>query len=77
MRDDKTTIEKKIPLLGDLPLIGGLFRFQRDRLQKTNLLIYITPQVLGNQEDLEQITEKKKAEMESALKELGKKNNEH
>jgi general secretion pathway protein D len=77
IRDDKTTIEKKIPLLGDLPLIGGLFRFQRDRLQKTNLLIFITPHVLGNQEDLEQITEKKKDEMESALKELGKKNNEH
>ncbi|MCH7558805.1 MAG: type II secretion system secretin GspD [Planctomycetes bacterium] len=77
MRDDKTTIEKKIPLLGDLPLIGGLFRFQRDRLQKTNLLIFITPHILSNQEDLEQITEKKKNEMKSALKELGKKNNEH
>lgn len=77
MRDDKTTIEKKIPLLGDLPLVGGLFRFQRDQVQKTNLLIFITPHVLGNQEDLEQITEKKKNEMKSALKELGKKNNEH
>jgi general secretion pathway protein D len=77
IRDDKTTIEKKIPLLGDLPLVGGLFRFQRDQLQKTNLLIFITPHVLGNQEDLEQITEKKKNEMKSALKELSKKNNEH
>jgi general secretion pathway protein D len=77
IRDDKTTIEKKIPLLGDLPLVGGLFRFQRDQLQKTNLLIFITPHVLGNQEDLEQITEKKKNEMKSALKELEKKNNEH
>jgi len=74
IRDDKTTIEKKIPLVGDLPLVGGLFKFQRDRLQKTNLLIFITPHVMGNQEDLEQITEKKRKEMEPAL-ENGKTNN--
>jgi general secretion pathway protein D len=74
IRDDKTTIEKKIPLVGDLPLVGGLFKFQRNRLQKTNLLIFITPHVMGNQEDLEQITEKKRKEMEPAL-ENGKTNN--
>jgi general secretion pathway protein D len=67
IRDDKTTIEKKIPLLGDLPLIGGLFKFQRDRLQKTNLLIFITPHVMGSQQDMEQITEKKRKEMEPVL----------
>jgi len=67
IRDDKTTIEKKIPLLGDLPLIGGLFKFQRDQLQKTNLLIFITPHVMSSQEDLEQITEEKRKEMNSAL----------
>ncbi|MHC4543157.1 MAG: type II secretion system secretin GspD [Planctomycetota bacterium] len=73
IRDDKTTLEKKIPLLGDLPLVGGLFKFQRDRLQKTNLLIFITPHVIGSQKDLEQITEKKKKEMQPALDDLEKK----
>ncbi len=77
IRDDKTTIEKKIPLLGDLPLVGGLFRYQKDQLQKTNLLIFITPYILSSQEDLEQITEKKRQEMAPALEELEKKNNEH
>ena len=72
IRDDKVTLEKKIPLLGDLPLVGGLFKFQRDRLQKTNLLIFITPHVLSNQEDLEQITEEKRKEMEPALENLDK-----
>ena len=75
IRDDKTTIEKKIPLLGDLPLVGGLFKFQRERLQKTNLLIFITPHVLGNQEDMEQITEKKRKEMEPALENSETNNN--
>jgi general secretion pathway protein D len=72
IRDDKTTIEKKVPLVGDLPLIGGLFRFQKDQLQKTNLLIFITPHVIASQKDMEQITEKKRKEMEPVLEELGK-----
>jgi len=72
IRDDKTTIEKKIPFVGDLPLVGGLFRFQRDRLQKTNLLIFITPYVMGSQKDLEQITERKREEMKPALEDLEK-----
>ncbi|GAH58010.1 unnamed protein product, partial [marine sediment metagenome] len=72
IRDDKTTIEKKIPFVGDLPLVGGLFRFQRDRLQKTNLLIFITPHVMGSQKDMEQITERKRKEMKPALEDLEK-----
>lgn len=77
MRDDKVTIEKKIPLVADIPLIGNLFKFQRDRLQKTNLLIFITPYILDSQQDLEQITQKKKQEMKPALENLEKKNREH
>ena len=49
IRDDKITIEKKIPLLGDIPLLGGLFKFQRDRIQKTNLLLFITPYIINGQ----------------------------
>ncbi|MBC8469021.1 MAG: type II secretion system secretin GspD [Planctomycetes bacterium] len=60
IRDDKETLEKKIPLLGDIPLIGGLFRVDRDRVQKTNLLLFITPHVLTTREAIEQITELKK-----------------
>lgn len=62
IRDDKTNTVKKVPLLGDLPLIGGLFRVDGDRVQKTNLLLFITPHVLTTQEALEQITELKKQE---------------
>jgi general secretion pathway protein D len=67
IRDDVVTIKKKIPLLGDVPVLGALFRFQRDKLQKTNLLLFITPHKLGSQQDLDQVTEKKRKEMEPAL----------
>jgi general secretion pathway protein D len=52
-----------VPLVSDIPLIGELFKFRRDRLQKTNLLIFITPHVMANQQDLEQMTEQKKEQM--------------
>ncbi len=67
IRDDKVTIEKKIPLIADIPIIGGLFKFRKDQLQKTNLLLFITPHILSSQEELEQITEKKKKEMGTHL----------
>jgi len=77
IRDDKNNIEKKIPLVGDLPLIGGLFKFQKERLQKTNLLMFITPYVVSSQEDMEQITEAKRKEMEPALETIEQKDTEH
>jgi general secretion pathway protein D len=73
-RDDKLSLEKKIPLVADIPLVGGLFKYQKDQLQKTNLLIFITPYILSTQQDLEQITEKKKQETQAALEGLERKN---
>ena len=72
IRDDKTTINKKIPLVGDIPLIGDLFKFKREQLQKTNLLIFITPHVMANQQELQQITDRKKREMKPAMKNMKK-----
>jgi len=74
IRDDKTTIEKKVPLMGDLPLVGGLFKFRKDQLQKTNLLFFITPHIAVSQEDLEQITRDKNKEIGSALEDFEQNN---
>ncbi len=41
-------IEKKIPLLGDLPLIGAIFRNRSETIEKTELLIVLTPHVISN-----------------------------
>jgi len=62
MRDDKETIQKKVPLLGDLPLVGVLFRANKDRIQKTNLLLFITPHVLTDRDSLNAMTDRKKQE---------------
>lgn len=62
MRDDKEKVEKKVPLLGDLPLVGVLFKSTQSRLQKTNLLLFITPHVLADRDSLTEMTERKKRE---------------
>ncbi len=66
MRDDKENIVKKVPLLGDIPLIGGLFRVTRDHNLKTNLLLFITPHVLTDQKELAEITELKRLEAQKS-----------
>jgi general secretion pathway protein D len=65
-RDDTTRVEKKLPLLGDLPLLGGLFRYRSEESQKTNLLIFITPHVMNGQDDWVDVSNKKKDQMPPA-----------
>ena len=46
----------KVPLLGDLPLIGWLFRRTTSEEKKTNLLIFINPTIIKDASDLDRIT---------------------
>lgn len=64
IRDDKVTVQKKVPLAGDLPLLGPLFRHKTDQIQKTNLLIFITPHVMETQEQLDRMTEQKQQQVQ-------------
>ncbi|MBN2272173.1 MAG: type II secretion system secretin GspD [Sedimentisphaerales bacterium] len=74
IRDDKTIIQKKVPLLGDVPVLGNLFKYRKDSLQKTNLLLFITPYRLGSQTDLNDITQKKRDETEPAIEDFKRRN---
>jgi general secretion pathway protein D len=53
------TSESKIPLLGDIPLLGYFFKYKTKSAQKTNLLIVLTPYVIRDQSDLRRIFQKK------------------
>lgn len=46
LKDEEIENTSKLPGLGDLPLIGGLFRVHHDTRSKTNLFIVITPKVI-------------------------------
>ncbi len=45
-KKDVSTQINKIPLLGDLPLIGGLFRFEGESTAVNELVVFITPQII-------------------------------
>ena len=51
----------KIPLLGDIPLLGLLFQRKQTEIQKTELLIFMTPHVAMKDEELKDITDKMNA----------------
>lgn len=46
MSDSTKNIYSKVPLLGDIPLLGMAFRHENKALDKKNLLIFITPTIL-------------------------------
>lgn len=47
----------KVPLLGDLPLLGFLFRSKKQTETKTSLMVFITPTIIRSSEDLEKVTQ--------------------
>lgn len=62
IQDRVTNNETKVPLLGDLPLLGWLFKFKTHQKEKTNLLVFITPHVVDDFRGLEKIKERKEQE---------------
>jgi general secretion pathway protein D len=52
----------KVPLLGDIPILGYLFKFSTKVKKKTNLLILLTPYIIKDQLDLATIRERKSRE---------------
>jgi type IV pilus assembly protein PilQ len=47
-KKETATDLNKVPLLGDLPLVGFLFRFQGDQIMNSELVVFVTPHVVVN-----------------------------
>jgi len=76
IQDSVTNGEDKVPLLGDIPLLGNLFRHETRRRTKTNLMVFIRPYVLRTDTAYQGITqdryeylrgEQKRIELPSSL----------
>ncbi len=61
---DTSSGEYKVPLLGDIPLLGWLFKSRRTAETKTNLFIFITPHIVENPAQLAEIYYEKRDIME-------------
>jgi len=58
--DDKLTItEQKIPFLGDIPILGNLFKNKKRTKARTNILVFLRPYIIRDTADFLKILQKK------------------
>jgi general secretion pathway protein D len=70
MQDRTIESVSKVPVLGDVPLIGHLFRDTTRRKTKTNLLLFLTPYIIKDQSDFRSIFERKMRERQQFVEEF-------
>jgi len=56
IQDQQVVAETKVPCLGDIPFMGWLFKTRNESLRKTNLIVFIRPQIIHTQEQGESAT---------------------
>jgi general secretion pathway protein D len=69
VRDNVTFNEQKIPLLGDIPFLGWLFKSRSHQTDKVNLLVFLTPTIVRDRIEMVEIGERKRGEIDPLLKE--------
>ncbi|MDK9708464.1 MAG: type II secretion system secretin GspD [Desulforhopalus sp.] len=70
---DSTENEWKIPVLGDIPVLGWLFKTHSTTNAKTNMFIFITPRIVRNPSELAAVTAAKQEVMGGAMTDASQK----
>ncbi len=60
--DNEVETTQKVPVLGDIPILGFFFRHKSSLIRKRNLLIFLTPYIIRSSEDFREIFNRKMAE---------------
>jgi len=72
MRDKETNTVNKVPLLGDIPVLGWLFKNSVKSVEKVNLLFFMTPKILapyekGNAENVKDLLNRRQAHLKNTI----------
>jgi general secretion pathway protein D len=70
MRDTITRSASRVPILGDLPVIGSLFSRTTSKREKSELLVFLTPRVVRSPAQAAEITEGVKAKLQEVPRSL-------
>jgi general secretion pathway protein D len=65
IEDAQTQNETKVPVLGDIPVLGWLFRDRSETAERTNLYIFLTPRVIKSPAEAQAIYQDKKGQMDT------------
>jgi general secretion pathway protein D len=67
VRDKVTHYATKVPLLGDIPVLGALFRSSNDGVEKDNLVLVLTPHIIRSEDDMREIFEQRMQERQEFI----------
>ncbi|MDB4933455.1 MAG: hypothetical protein JWP87_427 [Labilithrix sp.] len=67
VRSHVTRSETKVPVLGDIPLLGMLFRTRNDHVEKSNLILILTPHIIRDSQDLRRVFARKMQERQELM----------
>lgn len=71
IKDEELETVKKVPLLGDLPIIGWLFKGKKSDKKKVNMLVFLTPKIIRNPNDQRNLLTNKTTERLRFIKQQG------
>jgi general secretion pathway protein D len=71
MKEDDIETVQKVPILGDIPVIGWLFKSRGVSKEKTNMLVFLTPSIIRNETDSRNMLGKKLDERLNFIKGMG------
>lgn len=67
IRDKFSEAINKVPLLGDIPVLGWLFKSRTAKIEKTNLMLFITPKIIRQYESIRTVLDKKLKERDEFI----------
>jgi general secretion pathway protein D len=71
MRDRTSDVVRKVPVLGDIPLLGALFRHTEKTVENQNIIIALTPYVIEQPADLMRVLQAKLKDRRDFLRRYG------
>ncbi len=69
MQDRDIDTVSKVPVLGDIPILGQLFRNTTTKHSKVNLLVFLTPHIIRDASDFKRVVERKMRERAKVMEE--------
>ncbi|HRE88076.1 MAG TPA: type II and III secretion system protein, partial [Myxococcota bacterium] len=77
IRDQESESVSKVPFLGDIPLVGLLFRKTTKTVEKRNLIMIIIPHVIKDPSDLKRLHEKRMEEYRTFARTMAEREKEY
>jgi general secretion pathway protein D len=75
IQDDFTDSEQKVPLLGDIPVVGRLFKSKNRLNVKRNLLVFLRPKIIRDAEAVREVTRERYRRMKTIEMEIDQSGN--